>query len=463
MTVFSIKTLGCKVNQFESETLERALFDQGYRPANGEEAADICIINTCTVTQKASMQSRQAIRQAIRTHPGARILVTGCYAQTEPEAIQSIAGVHDIVGHSDKLKIPERLFLTEALKSGRTEKPKSLNTDAPRRENSKEPMFTSFRASPLPSVALHRGQSRTRPFLKIQDGCNAFCAYCIVPFARGRSRSLPMESVLESIRRLKADGIHEIVLTGIHLGHYGLDLRPGTSLTDLLAAVESASLMERIRISSIEPAEVSDDLIDRVSGSLVFCHHFHIPLQSGDNDVLKRMNRPYTREMFHHLVSRIHDQIPDAAIGADVLVGFPGESDAAFDQTVSLIESLPITYLHVFPFSPRKGTPAYGFADQIPHPVIKTRCSTLRTLGKAKKKSFYRSHIGKEVEILIEGVRDDATGWLKGISSNYIPVMVEGEDHLKHTLAKARIIRFQGEAAMSGIISGTNDNPIFIR
>ncbi len=261
-----------------------------------------------------------------------------------------------------------------------------------------------------------------------------------------------MESVLESIRGLKADGIHEIVLTGIHLGHYGLDLMPRTNLADLLVAVEAAGQMARIRISSIEPGEVSDELIDRVAGSKVFCHHFHIPLQSGDNGVLKRMNRPYTRELFQDLVQRIHDKIPDAAIGADVLVGFPGESDAAFDQTISLIEALPITYLHVFPFSPRKGTPAHDFADQMPHAIVKTRCSALRALGKAKKKCFYRSHIGKEVEILIEGVRDDASGQLKGMTSNYIPVMVEGKDHLKNTLAKARIIRFQGEAAMSGEI-----------
>jgi len=436
MTTFSIKTLGCKVNQFESETLEQTLANQGYRPAGGEETADLCIINTCTVTQKASMQSRQAIRQAIRANPGARVLVTGCYAQTEPEAIQSIAGVHDVVGHGDKSRIPEILSLAEAGKSARAE----------------EPMFLNLRASALPNFPLQRGLSRTRPFLKIQDGCNAFCTYCIVPFARGRSRSLPMESVLDSIRELKADGIHEIVLTGIHLGQYGLDLRPGTCLTDLMAAVESAGLMERIRISSIEPAEVSDELIDRVAGSQVFCHHFHIPLQSGDNDVLKRMNRPYTRELFQNLVRKIHDRIPDAAIGADVLVGFPGESDTAFDQTVSLIETLPIAYLHVFPFSPRKGTPAYSFADQIPHSIVKTRCSVLRALGKAKKKSFYRSHIGKEVEILIEGKRDDATGHLKGITSNYIPVMVEDQDHLRNTLAMARIIRLQDESAMFGVI-----------
>ena len=437
MTTFSIKTLGCKVNQFESETLEQTLIGQGYRPAC--EEADLCIINTCTVTQKAAMQSRQAIRQAIRANPGARIVVTGCYAQTEPEAIQKIAGVHDIVGHGDKSRISE----------------KPIFPDVPKRREpvsqaSAKPAVGNPPSSALSSFSLKNRQSRTRPFLKIQDGCNAFCTYCIVPFARGRSQSLPMESVLESIRKLKADGIHEIVLTGIHLGHYGLDLTPRTNLTGLLALVESAGLMERIRISSIEPAEVSNELIDRVAGSQVFCRHFHIPLQSGDNDVLKSMNRPYTREMFYDLICRIHDRIPDAAIGADVLVGFPGESDAAFDQTVSLIASLPITYLHVFPFSPRKGTPAHDFADQIPHSIVKTRCSALRALGKVKKKSFYRSHVGKEVNILIEGVRDEVTGMLKGLTSNYIPVMVEGNDHLKNTLATARIIRFQGEAAMFG-------------
>jgi threonylcarbamoyladenosine tRNA methylthiotransferase MtaB len=434
MTTFLIKTLGCKVNQFESETLEQTLIGQGYRPA-GEEA-DLCIINTCTVTQKAAMQSRQAIRQAIRANPGARIVVTGCYAQTEPEAIQKIAGVHDIVGHGDKLQIPGKLPLT----------------NTPESPCAHTPIFPNLSASTLPDLRLQRTRSRTRPFLKIQDGCNAFCAYCIVPYARGRSRSLPMESVLESIRSLKADGIHEIVLTGIHLGHYGLDLSPQTCLTDLLVAIEAAGLMERIRISSIEPAEVSDELIDQVAGSQVFCNHFHIPLQSGDNNVLKRMNRPYTRELFHDLVRKIHDRIPDAAIGADVLVGFPGESDAAFDQTFSLIASLPITYLHVFPFSPRKGTPAHDFADQIPHSIVKTRCSALRALGKVKKKSFYRSHIGKEVKILIEGVRDEVTGLLKGLTSNYIPVMVEDNDHLKNTLATARIFRFQGEAALFGEI-----------
>ena len=434
MTIFWIKTLGCKVNQYESETLEQALSDQGHHRAHGDEAADICIINTCTVTQKASMQSRLAIRQAIRSHPSARILVTGCYAQTEPDAIEKIAGVHDIIGHDDKSRIHEILSMTD------DPKPKIEVNNA------------VLQNCPTLKPSVFQIQGRTRPFVKIQDGCNAHCTYCIVPLARGRSRSLPAVSVLESMERLKAGGIHEIVLTGIHLGHYGLDLSPKTCLAELMASLENAGLMDRIRLSSIEPFEITDDLIDRVADSEVFCHHFHIPLQSGDNGVLRRMNRPYTRELFQNLVLRIHDRIPDAAIGADVLVGFPGESDDAFDQTLSLIASLPISYLHVFPFSPRKGTPAYGYKDQIPHSIVKTRCSAIRVLGKNKKKSFYRSHIGKEMEVLIEGVRDEVTGLLKGLTSNYIPVMIEGKDHLKNTLAMTRITRIQGESALLGLL-----------
>lgn len=437
MTTFLIKTLGCKVNQFESETLEQTLVDRGYQPADSANGADVCIINTCTVTQKASMQSRQAIRQVIRSHPNARILVTGCYAQTEPEAIRKIGGVHDIVGHCDKTRIPEILFQADA----------DTNPEASRNCIQDTSLHPSSDLS-LPSSSPRH--TRTRPFLKIQDGCNAYCTYCIVPHARGRSRSLPVASVLESIRKLQADGFHEIVLTGIHLGHYGLDLVPKTTLSELLAVIETGNFMERIRLSSIEPAEISNAVIDRIANSRIFCRHFHIPLQSGDNTILRRMNRPYSRGFFHELVGKIHEKIPDAAIGADVLVGFPGETDTAFQQTVSLIESLPITYLHVFPFSARKGTPAYNFPDRIPADVVKHRCGQLRNIGKEKKNTFYGRYIGKNVEILIEGVRDKSTGLLKGVTSNYIPVWVEGGDDLRNSLLLVQIVGFQCDIAMTG-------------
>lgn len=425
MTTFSIKTLGCKVNQSESECIENRFISQGYRQAASHEAADLCIINTCTVTQKASMQSRQVIRKAIRENPNAKIVVTGCYAQTEPDVIKKIAGIHEIVGNGDKFRIPE-IFAN------------SRSSECNHHINSSDDALKSH--------------SRTRPFLKIQDGCNASCSYCIVPSARGKSRSLPIETVIESISRLKDNGFHEIVLTGIHLGHYGLDLNPETSLTGLLKTIENKRLINRVRLSSVEPAEITDEILKIVAGSNTFCRHFHVPLQSGDNDVLRRMNRPYTKELFVDLVSRIHDLMPDAAIGTDVMAGFPGETEAAFENTFLLLQDIPITYLHVFPFSPRKGTPAYGFLDQIPVAVVKTRANALKNLSKSKRKSFYMRHVGTETEVIIEGTRDKVTGLLKAITSNYIPVMIDGEDHLKQTLAKIRIMRLQGENAMFGEI-----------
>ncbi len=424
MTTFSIKTLGCKVNQCESECLKQELIRRGYS-AKTHDTADLCIINTCTVTQKASMQSRQVIRKAIRENPNAKIVVTGCYAQSEPEAVKKIAGIHEVVGNGDKPEIPEILV------------------------NSRAPECNHHIKSSDDVIINH---SRTRPFLKIQDGCNAFCSYCIVPYARGKSRSLPVENVIRSIAGLKQNGFHEVVLTGIHLGHYGLDLHPETSLTDLLKTIEKKRLIHRVRLSSVEPAEITDSILKIVAGSNTFCRHFHIPLQSGDNDVLRLMNRPYTKEFFKELVTRIHYLMPDAAIGTDVMAGFPGESDDAYEQTLFLLQDLPVTYLHVFPFSPRKGTPAYASKDKVPDAVVKTRVNALKNLSKTKKKSFYLRHIGKEAEVIIEGTRDKATGFLKGITSNYIQVLIDARDNLKQKPATVRIMRLEGEYSVFGEI-----------
>jgi threonylcarbamoyladenosine tRNA methylthiotransferase MtaB len=423
MTTFVVHTLGCRVNQSESESLEKELDRMGYQPAGKDIPADICIINTCTVTQRASMQSRQLIRQVIRANPAAEVIVTGCYAQAEPEVIQQISGVHHVVGNDVKSSIPDRF----CRKSNRSESGCAVDTG-------------------------HLLRQRTRPFLKVQDGCNAFCSYCIVPYTRGRSRSLPLESVLSAITRFSEDGYHEIVLTGIHLGQYGLDLTPRTSLMELLRVIDDARLMDRIRLSSIEPLEVTDDIIGLVAASPAFCHHFHIPLQSGDNEVLKRMNRPYTREVFHHVVSRIHDLIPDAAIGADVLAGFPGETETAYGNTLALLQDLPITYLHVFPFSPRKGTSAYHFPEPVPHQVVQSRCRELRILGKERKDAFYRRHIGKHVTVLVEAHQDHGTRLFKGMTSNYMPVFINAGSPVPNTLATVEITSLYGDQALCGRI-----------
>ena len=433
MKTYTITTLGCKANQSESDAIARQLQRAGWVPARPEETADICIVNTCTVTGKASMQSRQAARQAIRSHPGARVIVTGCYAQTEPEALEIIEGVSDIIGQTRKEQIPEMILRSETSSSILEITPPTEGSD--HKDNH----------GPVSDMG-----SRSRPFLKIQDGCNAFCTYCIVPYARGRNRSMKIEDVLKEIRRMGREGYHEIVLTGIHIGYYGTDLSPPSSLSVLLSRILALPDTPRIRLSSIEPGELTDAIIQLVAGSDRFCRHFHIPLQSGDDTVLKRMHRPYGRAFFRELVLNVRDRVPDAGIGADILIGFPGETEDAFEQTYALIEQLPVTYLHVFPYSPRKGTPAYQYPDRVPIDIIKERCRRMRVLGIKKKQAFYRQSLGKEVEIVLEGRKTGTGGFLKGMTSNYIPVLIRAEDldprmnRLKHALVHARIDRLDG-------------------
>ena len=436
MAKYKITTLGCKVNQYESEAIGRELETSQWDTAGKNDPADLCIINTCTVTQKASMQSRQAVRQAIRANPKARIVVTGCYAQTAAEELSKIKGVDYVIGHSQKHAIAS--MFDEQDKSTKIP-PGSICSDV-----LSDHQFHQY------SQAAYG--TRTRPFMKIQDGCDAFCSYCIVPYARGPSRSMPLADVLAHIGQLGNSGYQEAVLTGVHLGNYGLDLIPKTSLYALLCQIDENDLITRVRLSSIEPLELSNDIIKRVSTSPRFCRHFHIPLQSGDDDILKKMRRPYTRNYFHDLVLKINEQMPDAAVGVDILVGFPGETGAAFENTYNLIRALPVAYLHVFPFSERPGTPASGFSDKVPADVIKKRCDRMRRLGAEKRKTFYQKLRGQIFDILIEETTDRSTGLLKGISSNYLPVLVDGpEDHI-NTLIPVKIEDIDADNRLFGTI-----------
>ncbi|MDM8539133.1 tRNA (N(6)-L-threonylcarbamoyladenosine(37)-C(2))-methylthiotransferase MtaB [Desulfobacterales bacterium HSG17] len=436
---YSIITLGCKVNQCESESISQYLNDAGWQPVQKQEYADLCILNTCTVTHKASMQSRQAARQAIRANPGAKLIVTGCYAQTEPEELQKIEGIDHIIGHNDKHRIPE---LAVSLIKDKTDLPYVINEKI-----RNEKLFQQ-----IPGLSVG---NRTRPFLKIQDGCNAFCTYCIVPYARGRSRSMPVKSVLNNITLLKKSGYRETVISGIHLGCYGKDLEPETDLPEidlygLFKNIDNHKLIDRVRISSIEPHELTDDIIKLIADSDIFCRHFHIPLQSGDNSILKKMYRPYTAEYFNNLILKIHDLMPDAALGADTLIGFPGETDKNFENTYNIIKDLPISYIHVFPFSPRKGTPAYSFPDQVKNEIVKHRCRKMRELGKNKKISFYEKFINQSVDVLVEGNQDKETGMLKGVSSNYLMVRFLGKDDLKNRIIPVRIDKIKEDVSAHG-------------
>jgi threonylcarbamoyladenosine tRNA methylthiotransferase MtaB len=423
MPKFKIITLGCRVNQAESAAIADRLVEAHWEPADPNEVADLCLINTCTVTRRAAMQSRQAVRRAIQEYPAARVAATGCYAATDPQALLKIKGLDGLIAQKDKLNLPE--ILAPAAQ------PLSPLFPKKGEELLKSPPIDA--ASSLKTVpAMPLTATRTRPLLKIQDGCDAFCTYCIVPYARGPSRSLPLPAVLEAVSRLSARGYLEVVLTGIHLGNYGKDLSPRASLTVLLQALLERPDPIQIRLSSIEPLELTDALIDLAAQDERICRHFHVPLQSGDAQVLKRMGRPYSPETFSDRITCIRERLPEAAIGADVLVGFPGETEAAFEATCALAEVLPLTYLHIFPFSARPGTPACGFSDPVPAPRITERCARLRQIGGRKRLAFHRRFIGRSLPVVTESRRDPQTGLLKGVSSNYLPVLFAGGDELIH-------------------------------
>jgi len=413
MTTLSVTTLGCKVNQFESEALIDALEHRGYSLVPFEKGADITIINTCTVTHRADFQSRQMVRRANRSNPNSLIIVTGCYPQVEPDVFLKMEGVRYLLGNSEKNQIPNLLPLMQ-------------KGEFPRVQVSDIQEERHFSETPLHSFHRH-----TRSFLKIQDGCNAHCSYCIVPHARGRSRSLQPKRVIENLKVLKERGFKEVVLTGIHLGAYGLDLNPPFPLEKLLKELEKEETPDRIRLSSIEPGDFSPELISTLSLSNKICPHLHISIQSGDDEILKKMNRDYNCSFLTDLIQELHLRIPGLSIGADVIVGFPGETEEKFKHTYQLIESLPFSYLHIFPFSRRKGTPAFKFSNGVDAREIKKRAETIRELGRQKRGAFYCQFLNQELNVLIEERKAKGTGRWKGLSRNYIPVLLTNKNGAK--------------------------------
>jgi threonylcarbamoyladenosine tRNA methylthiotransferase MtaB len=437
MSAFTITTLGCKVNRYESEALAEQLINRGWHVAERFASAGLCIINTCAVTKKASTQSRQAARRAVRENPRAVTVVTGCYAQISPEVFSTMEGVRYVVGNACKNRIVELI--------------------AGNRERGSVRTLVEDLSSPCPfqDMPLAKFGNRTRPFLKIQDGCDAFCSYCIIPYARGRSRSLSPEVINTRLGRLKESGYEETVLCGINLGRYGADLEPPTTLHELMHAIDGPKGMTRLRISSIEPGELSEDLIRLLAVSEHVCPHLHIPMQSGDDDVLKAMNRPYSSTDYKDLIYHIVDLISDVAIGLDVLVGFPGETEEAFERTCKLVEELPVSYLHVFPFSRIQQTAAANLPGVVPPEEIKKRCAYVRGIGQTKRAQFYEKAVGSTCEVLIEGKRDRTTGHLKGLTRNYIPVLVEGYDAWMNRLVQARIVKLESGRVFAEYLATT--------
>jgi len=432
----AVTTLGCKVNQCDSAAIVQQLQENGYSTVAFNEAADCYIINTCAVTSSTESQSRQLIRRALRRSEKALIVVTGCYAQNNAEQLRILSTRVQVAGNTAKKDLPH---LIDALFKGG----KALFEV---QDISQQNIFTS------PVAEIFDG--RTRAFLKIQDGCNSRCAYCIVPSVRGPSRSLMLDRVLERMHVLVKNGYKEIVLTGIHLGAWGLDLKPRYSLGDLLTMCQADPELNeiRLRLSSVEPTEWSDKIIDLMANSKNICPHVHIPLQSGDAAILKSMHRSYTPDFFEDIVLRLVRTIPTINIGIDVISGLPGESDSCFLNTCNLLESLPAGYLHVFPYSRRPGTPAAEMSEQVPATTIKKRLHVLRELSDRKRQAFYQSHVGAEMQILIESRRDRSTGLLRGFTRNYIPVLLSGDNDLMGSLQMVNLAAVDGNGVRGTLV-----------
>ncbi len=410
MKSISFVTLGCKVNQYDTAVLINKLPKSKYTSVTFPEKADIYIIDTCTVTHKADAEARHYINRAKRINPNGVVVVTGCYAQVSAEEISNLKGVDYVVGNSDKFS-----SLMKILTQGSLQKePKVFINDIFKEKKRK---FES------PEIDFFPG--RTRAFLKVQDGCNYACTFCIIPYARGRSRSLGIDDVIKRIRVLRQSGYKEAVLTGIHLASYGRDI--GSNLIKLLSRIDDEKILSRIRLSSLDPADINQDFINFVSNSQTICPSFHISLQSGDEQVLKNMRRRYKPKQFLDITDQIREAMPDSSIGTDIMVGFPGETEVEFNNSYNLLDESELTYFHVFSYSKRKGTKAAIMDNQIDPGVIKQRSKILRDLGMKKKIEFNKSFIGKELEVLVENNS-------KGTSRNYISVKLHKDDYSKGEL-----------------------------
>ncbi len=397
---YRIVSLGCRTNQYEAQAYRDQLEALGYSAAEGDSQAQVCIVNTCTVTAGADKDSRNEIRKLARQNPGTRLVITGCSAESQREAIQSIEGVTDVVLNKDKEKLIDFVF--------------------PEIED-------------LPEFAIKHFDSHTRAFVKVQDGCNSFCTYCVIPYVRGRSRSRTMKDVLSEARTLVSNGYKEIVLTGINIGDFdGAKEENSDRLADLVRQVDAIPGLERLRISSIDPDEVDEDLIDAVLSGRTTCHSFHIVLQSGSNVILKRMNRKYTRQMFLDCIDRLRRASPDFTMTTDVIVGFPGETEADFSDTLEVMQEVQFAKVHMFPFSPRPRTRAATMPNQIPAEVMRERKSILMRVAEDASFRLREQFVGRQMTILTEG--DDS-----GHTENFLMVKVPGMSLPKNTLVSVEL------------------------
>ncbi len=441
MKKIAITTLGCKINQYESAAFQSTFEELGCSIVTFGESADVVVINTCTVTGKAGAQSRQSIRKAVRTCPKAKIVVTGCHAQMAAQELTEMTELQDnplcIVGNGNKHLLVKAALQEEACDLTMLMGKISKQTD-------------------ISNLPVRRFSDRTRAFLRVQDGCNSYCTYCIVPYTRGPSRSLPADDVMRQARIFTLEGHKEIVVTGIHAGMYGKDLKEGKDITSLMEDLCRANPDVRFRLSSIEPLEISPRLLSLMGRQENFMPHLHIPLQSGDDEILGRMNRRYKTSEFSKVMDNCRKTLPDAAIGVDLLVGFPGETEGHFAATMKFLHNLDCTYLHVFPYSRRPGTIAALCKNQVSRSTKDGRVTQMRSLGDKKKLNFYTRHIGTTRMVLVEGKRDKQ-GLLKGFTDNYIPVCFSGSDHLMNTIVSVELVEIRGTTLLGKQTQGKHE------
>jgi threonylcarbamoyladenosine tRNA methylthiotransferase MtaB len=433
---FALETLGCKVNQYESSYLIEVLRDAGYEQVSFRDRADVYVVHSCAVTSKAGFQTRQLLRRAARANPQARIAAIGCDAQIETERLADERLATHILGTEEKYNLLHWL-----------ETPGSLS--APFCAAGDSRLLNECRLLPVNGML----SGRARAVLKVQDGCDAFCSYCIVPYTRGRSRSLPAAEVRAQMDRLLASGYREIVLTGIHLGQWGRDLNPPMSLAQLLQLLGQRSLPARMRLSSLESVEWSAELLETIRMLPGVCPHFHIPLQSGDGEILERMHRPYTPGQYAEVIHALSRLFPQAALGADIMVGFPGETERHFQNTYELVRDLPLTYFHVFPFSPRPGTPAAEWPGCVAGAEMKRRALLLRELSAGKKRLFQERFLGEWLDVLVEG--EERRNLWKGTSDNYLQVhFTANRPLLSGAVVRVRPCRMEPTALLGEMDAG---------
>jgi threonylcarbamoyladenosine tRNA methylthiotransferase MtaB len=417
----AILTLGCKVNGYDTATIGDRLRQAGCTIVEGGTPADVVVVNSCTVTNAADAESRRLARRARRENPAARVIVTGCYAQTQPAGAAQVDAVDYVIG----------INRLDAIVEAVTKPAPAL---------ARITVGDSRRATAVSTFGARTFPGQTRAFLKVQEGCDLFCTFCIVPMARGKSRSLAPREVLREMEGLAAQGFEEVVITGVHLGGYGEDLSPRVDLVWLVEALAEQGLFGRIRLSSIDPHEVTEPLVRLMAAAPELCPHLHVPLQAADDGVLRRMRRRYDTALTAERLAMIREYLPDASIGTDLIAGFPGEDDAAFERTLAFVAASPITYAHVFPYSVRTGTTAAKLDGKVAPAVIRERAARLRTLMARKRADFAAGFTGAEAEVLVENTRDPQSGRLRGYTRNYLRAHLDGSDALMGRRVRTRLV-----------------------